>query len=88
MKLAETPDELGKGIRNEALCVERALAQERHRDSDLEPRPTDAGGVGHTRDEGSVCIACWHAEHQSRPYLGGKAEVDESDLTPPRGSQA
>jgi hypothetical protein len=88
MKLAETPDQLRMRNRNEALGVERTLAQERDRDSNFEPGATDTRGVGNERNERAIFVTSWHAHYQGRPYLGGEAQVNEPDLTPPRGSQA
>jgi hypothetical protein len=88
MELAETADQFRVGDGNKALCVERALAQERNRNTHLESRATDASSVGDERDERAILVARWHAEDQGRPHLGGETQVNEPDLTPPRGSQA
>jgi hypothetical protein len=88
MQLAEAPDQLRMGNRNEALGVERTLAQERDRDSNFEPGATDACGVGNERDERAIFVTGLHAHYQGRPHLGGEAQVNQPDLTPPRGSQA
>jgi hypothetical protein len=88
MKLAEPANQLRMRNGHETLCVERALAQKRNRNSHFESRSADAGGVRHQRCESAILIARWHAEHQGRPYLGGEAQVNEPDVTPPWGSQA
>jgi len=88
MELAEPANQLRVGNGNETLCVERALAQERNRNSHFEPRSTDAGGMRHKCYERAILVAGWHAEHQGRSHLGCEAQVNEPDLTPPRGSQA
>jgi hypothetical protein len=85
MKLAETSNELRVRNGNEALCVERALAQERNRNSHFEPGSTNARGVRDERDERAILVARWHAEHQGRPHLGGEAQVNEPHLTPTLG---
>jgi hypothetical protein len=85
MELTETANELRVRNSDETLCIERALAEERRRDCDLESRSTDAGGMGHERCERAILVAGRDAEHQGRSDLGGKPQVNEPHFTPPGG---
>ena len=64
MELTETANELRMRNRDEALCVERALAEEGRRDCNFESRSTDAGGMGHERcKRARIFVAGRDAEH-------------------------
>ena len=64
----------------DTLCIKGTGVKARRRMQHFETRVTNAGRAGNLRYHSALIIPIGHAQNDTRPDLGGQAQIDQPDL--------